>query len=518
MGGAHDGRTRGLCTVTTDLAVTSTHPARIRSGWAWLSGGCLAVSALAAVAVALVAAIHIDDRYAVDHASGARIALARYADHGVLYPPLVGEDTFGGTRFMPLPVLLHAALSRLTGEYLVSGKVLAVMTMLGVGVVMFAVLRRSACPVPIAAGLVGVVLTTQTGLLAVTGLRGDSLPLLLQLLAIAVVANSGSRRATWVSAVLAALAVTAKLHALWAPAAILVWLWTSDRRRFRDFAVVFVASTALLLGGLAAVTRGRFLENVFGLSAAGVNGPAAVVTSPYRLLQLLISEAPGTWLLLPFALTLVGMALRRGSVDPWQLSLVAALLVLLVVLSDIGTGGNQLLDIVVLSAVVVGRAAGHAPPEIRSITRWRMALSAVIVWVLVSGMAVAVAPAVRDALGALRDPSRYDAEPLAGVADKTTDLLSEDPYVPVSLGQDPVVLDPFMLPRIGSDNPAAVRALVERIDDQDFELIALVEPLGDSDWWADYHFGTRVMAAVERSYTLSERIQGYDIYKPRPGD
>jgi hypothetical protein len=27
-----------------------------------------------------------------------------------------------------------------------------------------------------------------------------------------------------------------------------------------------------------------------------------------------------------------------------------------------------------------------------------------------------------------------------------------------------------------------------------------------------------VMAAVERSYTLSERIQGYDIYKPRPED
>jgi hypothetical protein len=518
LGGWQDGRSRSLAAVTAGLAVRERHPAPIRRGAAWLSGAYLAASALAAMAVALVAAVHIDDRYAVDHASGARIAMARYADHGVLYPPLVGEDSFGGTRFMPLPVMLHAALSRLTDEYLVSGKLLAAATMLAVCIVMFAVLRRSGCPVPIAAGLVGVVLTTQTGLLAVTGLRGDSLPLLLQLLAIAVVANSESRRATWVSAILAALAVTAKLHALWAPAAILVWLWTSDRRRFRLFAIAYVGITAVLLGTLTAVTRGRFLENVFGLSAAGVNGPAAVVTSPYRLLHLLVSEAPGTWLLLPFALTLVGMALRRRSVDPWQLSLVAALLVLLVVLSDIGTGGNQLLDIVVLSAVVVGRAAGHAPPEIRSISRWRMALSAVIVWVLVSGMAVTVAPAVRDALGTLRDPSRYHAEPLAGVADKTTDLLSEDPYVPVSLGQDPVVLDPFMLPRIGSDNPAAIRALVERIDDQDFELIALVEPLGDSDWWADYHFGTRVMAAVERSYTLSERIQGYDIYKPRPED
>jgi hypothetical protein len=504
--------------VTTGLAVAESRKAPIRRGAAWLAGMCLAASALAAIAVALVTVVHIDDRYAVDHASGARIALARFADQGVLYPPLVGEDTFGGTRFMPLPVLLHAAVSRLTGEYLVSGKLLAVATMLAVCIVMFAVLRRSACPVPIAAGLVGVVLTTQTGLLAVTGLRGDSLPLLLQLLAIAVAANSGSRRATWVSAALAALAVTAKLHAVWAPVAIVAWLWTSDRQRLRQFVAAYVGFSAVLLGTLTAVTGGRLLENVFGLSAAGVNGPAALLTSPYRLLHLLVNEAPGTWLLLPFALALVGFALRRRSADPWQWALVAAFLVLLVVLTDIGTGGNQLLDIAVLSGIVVGGAAGHAPPGLRSVMLWRTALSIVIVWTLVSGMAVAVGPAVRDAVGTQRDPSRYHAEPLASVADETTLLLSEDPYVPVSLDQDPVVLDPFMLPRIGRNHPAAVRALVDRIDDQNFELIVLVQPLDDSTWWADYHFGTRVIAAVERSYMLSERVQGYDIYRPRSAD
>ena len=165
--------------MTTRLVVREEHTSPIRSGAAWLSGAGLVVSALAATAVAFVAVVHLDDRYAIDHASGARIALARYADHGVLYPPLVGEDTFGGTRFMPLPVMLHAALSRLTGEYLVSGKLLAVIAMLAVAVVMFVVLRRNDCPVPLAVGLVSVVATTQTGLLAATGLRADSLPLLL---------------------------------------------------------------------------------------------------------------------------------------------------------------------------------------------------------------------------------------------------------------------------------------------------------------------------------------------------
>jgi hypothetical protein len=516
MGGGQHGRSRGL-SVTMSLAVRQRHRGPSQSRAAWLFGLCLATSTIAAMAVTFVAAVHLDDRYAVDHASGARIALARYADHGMLYPPLVGNESFGGTRFMPLPVLLHVAMSRLTHEYVLSGKLLAAAAMLAVCLVMFGVLRRNDCPVPLALGLIGVVLTTQTGLLAATGLRADSLPLLLQLLAIAVATSRSSRRGMWVSAAFAALAVTAKLHALWAPAAIVIWLWRSDRQRLRDFVAAYIGITAVLLGTLTVVTERRFLENVFGLSVAGVTGPVRILTSPYRLLHLLVAEAPATWFLLPLALLVVAMAARRRSIGPWELSLVAALLVTLVVLSDIGTGGNQLLDITVVSAIVVGCAAGRGP-EIGSMALWRTALGGTLVWLMITGMAVTVAPAVQDAVSTVRDSSRYHIKPLAGVADERTVLLSEDPYVPVSLEQDPVVLDPFMLPRIATADPAVVGALVTRIETQDFDLVVLVERPGNSDWWADYHFGPEVIAAVQRSYVLSERVQGYDIYRPRQQD
>jgi hypothetical protein len=417
---------------------------------------------------------------------------------------------------MPLPVLLHAGMSRLTGEYLVSGKLLSLATMLAVAVVMWRVLRSGGCPAPLSAGLVAAVFASQTGLLAAAGLRGDALPLLLQLLAVAVAASSTSRRATWAAAALAALAVTAKLHALWAPLAIVGWLWVSDRRRLRHFLAAYAGLTGLLLAVLTAVTGGRLLENVFGLSGAGLTGPGSVLSSPYRLLHLLVDEAPGLWLLLPLGLAVTGAALRGRRPDPWQLSLVAALLVLLVVLADIGTGGNQLVDAAVLTGIVVGRAAGTEPGWSIPVGLYRTALTAAVTWVLVTGLAVTLVPAVRDALGTVRDPSRYRAQPLAGVADRTTTLLSEDPYVPVSLDQDPVVLDPFMLPRIARRDPAAVQDLIRRIDARDFDLVVLVEPLDDAAWWADYHFGTPVIAAIRRSYVLAQRVQGYDVYRPRP--
>jgi hypothetical protein len=504
--------------MTAGAAVTDAREGTRRRGDWWLSAACIAASAATGAAVAFVAAVHIDDRYAVDHASGARIALARYATGGVLYPPLVGENTFGGTRFMPLPVLLHAGLARLTGEFLVSGKVLALVTMLAVGLVMFRVLRGGGCPLPLSVGLVAAVFSTGTGLLATTGLRGDSLPLLLQLLAIAVATSSASRRAVWVAAALAALAVTAKLHAFWAPVAICAWLWSCDRRRMRQFLLAYVGITAALLGILTAVTDGRLVENVFGLSTAGITGPAGPLTSPYRLLHLLVTDALAVWLLLPLALALAGVvALRRRPLDPWQLSLLAALVILLVVLGDIGTGGNQLLDIAVLTGVVVGRAAGGGLPWKLPPLGYRTALTAAVVWALVTGLAVTLGPAMRDAAGTVGDPSRYRPQPLAGIADSSTRLLSEDPYVPVSLGQDPVVLDPFMLPRIARRDPGAVRTLVDRIDAHEFDLIVLVEPLTDTAWWADYHFGSQVASAIGRSYVLSQRVQGYDVYRPRPG-
>jgi hypothetical protein len=481
----------------------------------WLSAGLLLVSAAVFAAWLLLAAVHVDDRYRLDHVAGARIALAQYLNDGTLYPPLYDGTAYGGTRFMPLPIVLHAAAAGITGEYLVSGKLLASGTMLALLGVTFVLLRRLRCPFPIVVGLLAAVMATGTGLVAGMGLRADSLPLLLQLLAVAAVAGSRRPAATVAGAALAALAFSAKLSAVWAPLAICVWLAAVDRRRLAWFLAAYGALVGGLLAILGVVSDGRIFDNVFGLSTAGLTGAGSLLRGPSALLRLLVDEATAAWALLPAAAVGAWLAARQRQVSLYVVSLACCLLVLVVVLADVGTGWNQLIDLVVLTVLVVGEFAGRSRPDPLA-AAVPAVLAVVLLWVNVTGLVATVGPDVREAVGMLRGTRLYDRRPLSGQATPATRLLSEDPYVSVSLGQRPVVLDPFMLRRLQDSDPAAVQRLAERIRAREFELVVLVVPLHppDQEWWRDMHFGTRVTQALADAYTDSGRAQGYYLYRP----
>jgi hypothetical protein len=473
------------------------------------------VSVLVLLGCVLLAVLHVDDRYRTDHVTGVRMALAQYVVDGTLYPPLHDDGWYGGTRFMPLPIVLHAAIARVTGEYLVSGRVLSYAVTLAVLVVIVVLLRRWRCPAPVLLGLVAASVGTSAALSAVMGLRTDALALLLQLLAVALVAESARRRWTLAAAGLAGIALFAKVTAVWAAPAICLWLLLVDRRRLAWFVSGYtgaVAGLGLLLGLL---TNGRLFENVIGLSSAGVEGPGSALHAPYRLLLLLLHEAVPTWLLLAPAAIAIGLAARDRRWTAYQVSLLFALVVLVVELADIGTGSNQLVDVAALTTLVVGALAAR---------RWRdwvqgalapAGLALVLLWANIAGFATVA----QDVRVALHDPSAFAAQPLGDAARSDTRVLSEDPYVPVSLGQRPVVLDPFMLLRIDRREPRAVNQLLHQIRTQSFDIVVLVEPLApiDREWWREFHFGPRVIAALADAYVLDRSVQGYHVYVPAAG-
>ncbi len=495
--------------------VTSWH----LQGSMWLSWALVAVAGLVFVAWLVLAAEHVDDRFQLDQVSGARMALAQYFNHGTLYPELYDGRFYGGTRFMPMPIVLHGFVARLTGEYLVSGKILSYAFMLGLLATMVVLLRRLRCPLPFALILPALVLTTYTGLAATMDMRADALPLLLQVLAVWIVASTARKEATVGAAALAALAFISKLSAVWAPLAIVIWLVTRDRKRLALFSVAYVVLAAGLLLLFTGITDGRMLENVFGLSASGVTGLRSVLLSPYRLVHLMVDVATTAWAVVPLVALAAWIALKERRSSIYLVSLFCALAVLLVVLTDIGTGWNQLIDLVVLNALVIGELVGWVQvgstrldgPAVRIVGT---AVGLALLWVTLSGFVVVLFPSVKEAVGG--GPS-YDKYPLSALATSPTSVLSEDPYVPLSMGQVPVVLDPFMLPRLAGKEPDAIPDLVRRIEMREFDVVVLVEPLEpvDRSWWSEEDFGTDVARAISRAYTYAGRMQGYYLYEPR---
>ena len=81
---------------------------------------------------------------------------------------------------MPLPIIVNATAARLTGEYLVSGKAVAIALFAALLVLTFVVLRQMRCPAPFALALTGLLPATNTGVLVGSAMGGDVLSVVLQ--------------------------------------------------------------------------------------------------------------------------------------------------------------------------------------------------------------------------------------------------------------------------------------------------------------------------------------------------
>jgi hypothetical protein len=432
---------------------------------------------------------HARDRYFLNHVSGIRMALARSLDAGVLYPPLYDGRNYGGTRIMPFSILLHAAAARLTGEYVMSGRLLSCFILLVLAVVIFRVLRDLKCPSSMAAILSAFVLVTEPGYrVGFSALVADGLAVLLQLLAVSSVTANRGRTRIVMSAALSALAFMTKFSALWAPMAVMTWLTIRKRNGVWLFASTYAVLVAILIGAVSVASGGRFFENFFGLSLAGINGIGQALHSPTLLIRTMFGNTPALWALVPVAVLGLAINLASGEASIYDISLICFIPLLFLIFVDIGAGDNHLLDLAVLGVLVIGHASttfSRALDE-RSAVRRQLRSSRLTVvqtvvllfalWITTTQLVVLVPDVytARAALTAGGDANHRPLEEWITVHDK---ILSEDPYVPIALGQVPVVMDPFMLLRIGKRHPDAVQALIERIEAREFDFVILTAPI-----------------------------------------
>ena len=129
----------------------------------------LVVAALAILAWLFLAFAHLDDRFNVNHVSGTLLALADRAREGVLYPPFFDGQSYGGTRTMPVPILLYAVAISIGGDLLAPAKLVDLLASAALVAVLVAVLRRRGASMTMSVGLAATVVTSQVFLVAGAG-------------------------------------------------------------------------------------------------------------------------------------------------------------------------------------------------------------------------------------------------------------------------------------------------------------------------------------------------------------
>ncbi len=483
--------------------------------------GALGVAGLVVLlSYVVLAAAHRGDRYQINLPSGCCIALAQRLNDGVFYPALFDGEFYGGTRYMPLSFVLHAGVARLTGEYLVSGKLLAFALALFLFVELFVLLREMGCGRGAAVALTSLVLLTPAGFLACTTIRGDLLPVVLQIAALLVIRRSSTARGAAVAAGLCVLALLTKVTAVWAGLAIACSFLPESRRRTGIvFLTVWLGSSAAGVLLCNAASSGRMFASFAALAAPGSDAHS-LFRAPFIVLAQVANAGLAVGMLVPVVVAACVLNARQRCLTIYHSALLFCVPILVAICTDPGVDYNHLLDFVVLGVLIAGHLWSSLPTGEESLSGPRTVFVIALSWVLFAAWLGSMEPRLREVgYRVSGENTRYPAVPLAGHVNGEETILTENPWIDVSRGRTPVVLDAFAFARMTQANPTLAEPLLGKIRVGAFDKIILRhrldDPTNDRERWESQLFGRPLLRTVADRYRLLNEAEGFFIYVPK---
>jgi hypothetical protein len=476
-------------------------------------------AALLGLALAALTLARLPDAWAsgnaLNHVSGAWMALADDLARGTLYRPLHDPVLgFGGTRFFPLTFAAEAGLLRAGVPLLLAGELLSLAAgvLAAAGAARF--LRRAGHGRRAAAGLGVLVLAGLAGQHALAAARGDLPAAALAIWGMGALlaprrARSPGRPVA--AALLLALAFAAKPTAIAPAAAGAAFLaLRGERRRALLLALAFAGGCAAAVFATELASHGRFLTQLGALGAGGL-GPGDLLRAPARLAARLWGDDPAGLALLAAAVAALvftqGHYDRRGARTLAALWLAAAFLATLAVLASPGTGVNHLLDLEVPAALLLATCARVPGPR---------AARTAAAFAAAAGLATAALVWRGD-----RSASRLAAveEAVGAAGGAPGPLLSEDPLLPLLAGERPYALDAWMLRLAAERDASLARPLLDGLEDGAFRAVVLLHGVEapDADEWFGREFGPGALARIRSRWTLRLVAGPYHVYRYDPG-
>ena len=178
--------------------------------------GFLTVMAAGLLVFGSIIGLSIVNGSSLDHVSGAWIAIAMDLRDGVFYRPLFDESVgYGGTRFFPLFFSLIALVSSVLDSPVTSGHIVAVLSGLLLLISCYLFMRRSGVKALFSLALCVLLLSAVSIRFGFQTIRGDILPLALNILGLAIYLDKSlGKKALYLAVLLFVLAFSAKVTAI----------------------------------------------------------------------------------------------------------------------------------------------------------------------------------------------------------------------------------------------------------------------------------------------------------------
>ncbi|MEY2878598.1 MAG: hypothetical protein RLZZ15_978 [Verrucomicrobiota bacterium] len=466
-----------------------------------------------------------------DITSGVWTTLAEDTIHGQFYRPVHGPLGYGGTRYMPLQFVLHAALMATGVPAATAGMALTFVCLALLGICAFRLMRTLAATTPIAWACVALVPASIGFQLLTVAVKADVLAAACSAGGLAAAVHwqeRGRMRHALLACVCFAAAILAKFTDGFAFAAIVVWLVV---RRQRTKAGVLLAGTLGLVAlGLAAAvwaSEGRIVD-AFAACATG----GASFSYGWRFLAwftIVAVQDPFFLALFVAAIIAARRRWRRNGLDLATCYFVITALGTTLIFASPGTDSNHLVDLLVASVAVLAVEISHG--SLGGGARWAAsAFACAVVATWLPGM-----PSVRHYFAKIGRPTRAAVEELAArlTSAGTRRLLSENPLLPIMLGQRPEVMDCFSLRLVAGRTPSVKTEFLENLSARRYTAVVLQDwsgappsgrwneiaahtSLGVETFYGGVHFPPGFLAALDTSYRLSFVAGPFVVFEPRP--
>ena len=350
-----------------------------------------------------------------------------------------------------------------------------------------------------------------TLLFALIQVRGDILAAGLTVLGLAVII--GKERLEIGDLVFAslffALAWATKLTALHGPAAVFLYLALS-RRNFEAGRFAFAAAMALLVvGALSWIgSDGRVLQ-IFGPTASSGTDLNSVLKAPFRFVNMLKADGPG--FLLFFAGCIVFAVDWKNSFRSLPgIHFVLVFLVTLVILCSPGTTENHFVELHA-SALCFLAYSGVRHFENKIYFSYSLILLAMF-------QIISASLFLKHEVYTTEPRTKHvEYEEIVNYFRRGTQVLSENPSVPLALGSHVVIQDPFMLRVLAENDPEVDEAIRRMLSDRKFEYVVLmhdIATLGPGHEYPNRHLGAAFVESMRVNYEYLKMVGGFHVYVP----